>query len=224
MHVFIRWVLAPLARLVYQPVVHGVRNVPARGPVILAANHRAAVDTAVIPIVARRRVAFLGKAEYFSGCGLRGRLVAGFLRGLGYVPVDRGNAAAGLAALAAARKVLAAGGAFAIYPEGTRSLDGRLYRGHTGVAALALSSGAPVVPVALLGTDRVQPVGTRIPRLARVVVRFGEPLEFSRYEGLDGSPTIRRAVTDQIIDAIAELSGLQYVDRYHPRPSEISAA
>jgi 1-acyl-sn-glycerol-3-phosphate acyltransferase len=224
MQFLIRWVLAPLVRLIWRPRVIGARRVPATGPVILAANHRAAVDTAVIPLVTPRPVAFLGKAEYFTSRSVKGRLVARFLGALGYVPVDRGNAKAGLAALDAGRTVLRAGGAFGIYPEGTRSLDGRLHRGHTGVASLALSTGALVVPVALLGTDKVQPKGKRMPRLAPVEVRFGEPLDFSRYEGLEGSAAIRRAVTDEIMDAIAELSGQVYVDRYHRRPGEPQAA
>ncbi|SFN21009.1 1-acyl-sn-glycerol-3-phosphate acyltransferase [Pseudonocardia ammonioxydans] len=224
MQLLIRYVLAPLVRMLWRPRVHGADRIPLDGPVILAANHRAAIDTAFIPLVAPRRVAFLGKAEYFVGRGVRGRLTAAFLRALGYVPVDRGNARAGLAALAAGREVLEAGGAFGIYPEGTRSLDGRLYRGHTGVASLALSTGAVVVPVGLRGTERVQPVGRLLPRLARVEIRFGTPLEFSRYEGLDGAPAIRRAVTDEIMDAIAELSGQTYVDSYHRRPDELRDA
>ncbi|MER7437990.1 lysophospholipid acyltransferase family protein [Pseudonocardia alni] len=224
MQLFIRYVLAPLVRLVWRPRVRGADRIPATGPVILAANHRAAVDTAFIPLVAPRRVAFLGKAEYFTGRGLRGRLMAAFLGALGYIPVDRSNARAGLAALAAGREVLERGGAFGIYPEGTRSLDGKLHRGHTGVASLALSTGAVVVPVGLIGTERVQPVGRLIPRLARVEIRFGRPLEFSRYEGLEGAPAIRRAVTDEIMDAIADLSGQIYVDSYHRRPDDSAAA
>lgn len=224
MQLFIRYVLAPLVRLVWRPRVRGADRIPATGPVILAANHRAAVDTAFIPLVAPRKVAFLGKAEYFTGRGLRGRLMAAFLGALGYIPVDRSNARAGLAALAAGRKVLERGGAFGIYPEGTRSLDGKLHRGHTGVASLALSTGAVVVPVGLIGTERVQPVGRLFPRLARVEIRFGRPLEFSRYEGLEGAPAIRRAVTDEIMDAIADLSGQIYVDSYHRRPDDSAAA
>lgn len=224
MQLFIRYVLAPLVRLVWRPRVRGADRIPATGPVILAANHRAAVDTAFIPLVAPRRVAFLGKAEYFTGRGLRGRLMAAFLGALGYIPVDRSNARAGLAALAAGREVLERGGAFGIYPEGTRSLDGKLHRGHTGVASLALSTGAVVVPVGLIGTERVQPVGRLFPRLARVEIRFGRPLEFSRYEGLEGAPAIRRAVTDEIMDAIADLSGQIYVDSYHRRPDDSAAA
>ncbi|MCF7552113.1 1-acyl-sn-glycerol-3-phosphate acyltransferase [Pseudonocardia sp. WMMC193] len=223
MQFLIRWVLAPLVRFIWRPRVVGAARVPTTGPVIFAANHRAAVDTAVIPLVTPRPVAFLGKAEYFTSRTLKGRLVARFLTALGYVPVDRGNAKAGLAALDAGRTVLRAGGAFGIYPEGTRSLDGRLHRGHTGVASLALSTGAVVVPVALLGTEKVQPVGRRIPRVAPVEVRFGEPLDFSRYDGLEGSAAIRRAVTDEVMDAIAELSGQVYVDRYHQRPGTQAA-
>jgi 1-acyl-sn-glycerol-3-phosphate acyltransferase len=163
LHLLIRSLLAPPARLLYRPVVRGADNIPERGPVLLAANHHAAVDTAVLGVVSPRSVKFLGKAEYFAGRGVKGRLFAGFLSALGYVPVERGNAKAGLAALEAARTVLDAGGVFGIYPEGTRSLDGRLHRGHTGVAALALATGAVVVPVALSGTEKVQPVGKRIP-------------------------------------------------------------
>jgi 1-acyl-sn-glycerol-3-phosphate acyltransferase len=224
MQFLIRWVLAPLVRFVWRPRVHGARGVPLHGPVIFASNHRAAVDTAVIPLVTPRPVAFLGKAEYFTGCGIKGKLLARFLTALGYVPVDRANAKAGLAALEAGRRVLEQGGAFGIYPEGTRSLDGRLHRGHTGVASLALSTGAVVVPVALLGTDKVQPVGAKLPRIAPVEVRFGRPLDFSRYEGLENSAAIRRAVTDEIMDAIAELSGAEYVDSYHRRPGDKAAA
>jgi 1-acyl-sn-glycerol-3-phosphate acyltransferase len=223
LQLFVRFVLAPLARLLYRPAVHGVKRVPLHGPVIFAANHRAALDTGVITFVTPRQVKFLGKAEYFTGTGLKGRFIAGFLSGLGYVPVERGNAQAGLAALEAARTVLDGGGAFGIYPEGTRSLDGRLHRGHTGVGALALATGAVVVPVALIGTEHLQPGGKRIPRLAKITVRFGEPLDFARYDGLDSSPAIRRSVTDEIMYAILELSEQEYVDKYHKRPGQDAA-
>lgn len=219
MQLLVRWVLAPLALLLYRPVVEGADRVPRRGPVIIAANHRAAVDTAAIALTAGRSVSFLGKAEYFAGRGLKGRAFGSFLRALGYVPVDRANARAGLAALLVARSVLRAGGAFAIYPEGTRSLDGRLHRGHTGVATLALDTGALVVPVALLGTERLQPAGARVPRLRPITVRYGTPLDFTRYEGLASSYVIRRAVTDEVMDAIAALSQQEYVDSYHVRPA-----
>ncbi|MEC3979732.1 lysophospholipid acyltransferase family protein [Amycolatopsis sp. H20-H5] len=220
---FVRFVLGPLARALYRPEVLGLGNVPRDGALILAPNHRAALDTGVITFVTPRQVKFLGKAEYFVGKGVKGRFMAGFLGGLGYVPVERGNAQAGLAALEAARKVLDAEGAFAIYPEGTRSLDGRLHRGHTGVAALALATGAKVVPVALTGTEGLQPEGKRIPRRVKITVTFGEPLDFSRYEGQDSSPAIRRSVTDEIMYALLELSGQEYVDRYHKRPDQDAA-
>ncbi|WP_410656274.1 lysophospholipid acyltransferase family protein [Amycolatopsis sp. lyj-112] len=219
----VRYVLGPLVRALYRPEIRGAENVPATGPVLLAPNHRAALDTGVITFTTTRQVKFLGKAEYFTGRGLRGKMMAGFLGGLGYVPVERGNAQAGLAALEAARKVLDAGGAFAIYPEGTRSLDGRLHRGHTGVAALALATGAKVVPVALSGTENLQPPGKRIPRRTKITVTYGTPLDFSRYEGQDSSPAIRRSVTDEIMYTILELSGQEYVDSYHKRPDQSAA-
>jgi 1-acyl-sn-glycerol-3-phosphate acyltransferase len=214
----VRHVLAPLVRLVYRPRVAGLEHVPADGPVIIAANHRAVLDTAVISLVVRRQVRFLGKAEYFTGRGLRGRLMAAFVDALGFVPVERGNAHAGLAALNAGQTVLNSGGVFAIYPEGTRSLDGRLYRGHTGVAVLTLTTGAPVVPVALSGTEKLMPRGGRIPRFARVGVRFGEPLDFSGVT--ERHQRARRAVTDEVMAAIRELSQQEYVDSYHRRPEE----
>ncbi|GAB3467962.1 lysophospholipid acyltransferase family protein [Actinophytocola sediminis] len=218
LHQLVRYVLAPLARLVYRPTVRGLANVPVDGPVILAANHRAVLDTAVISLVVRRRVRFLGKAEYFTARGVRGRLMAVAMSGLGYIPVERGNAHAGLAALNAGQQVLNAGGVFAIYPEGTRSLDGRLYRGHTGVAVLAFTTGAPVVPVALTGTERLMPRGGRIPRPAKVTVRFGEPMDFSGWT--EHNLRARRAATDEVMAAIQELSRQEYVNSYHRRPDE----
>ncbi|WP_291408020.1 1-acyl-sn-glycerol-3-phosphate acyltransferase [Actinophytocola sp.] len=198
--------------------MEGLSNVPASGPVIIAANHRAVLDTAVISLVVRRQVRFLGKAEYFTGRGLRGRLMAAFVDALGFVPVERGNAHAGLAALNAGQNALNAGGVFAIYPEGTRSRDGRLHRGHTGVAVLALTTGAPVVPVALFGTEKLMPRGGKIPRPARVAVRFGEPLDFTAVT--ERNLRARRAVTDEVMAAIRELSQQEYVNTYHRRPDE----
>lgn len=220
LQLLIRWIAAPLARLLYRPVVTGTEYLPREGPVIIAANHLSAIDTAVIGLVAPRPVVFLGKVEYFTGPGLRGRLMASFVRALGFVPVDRDNAHAAVSSLAVASRVLNAGEVFAIYPEGTRSLDGKLYKGHTGVAQLALVSGAPVVPVAITGTDRVLPVDRKIPRIAPISVRFGRPIDFGRYTGLEASPAIRRAVTDEIMYAIMELSGQTYDDRYLRYPGQ----
>jgi 1-acyl-sn-glycerol-3-phosphate acyltransferase len=214
----IRGVLAPAAKAIYRPNVEGLANVPRRGAVILAGNHLSFIDSVVIPLVAGRPVAFLAKSEYFQGRKPRQRLVGGLLGALGHVPVERGAGRASLAALDVATSVLTAGGAFGIYPEGTRSLDGRLHRGHTGVAQLALTTGAPVVPLALIGTNEMMPVGAKIPRTSPVTVRFGAPLNFARYDGLADSPVVRRSVTDEIMYAILELSGQEYVDAYHKRP------
>ena len=211
-------VLAPATKLIYRPVVEGRENVPQTGKVILASNHLAAVDSAVIPLLAGRPVAFLAKAEYFESRKLRQRAFGAFLGALGHVPVRRGQGRAALAALDVATEVLTRGDAFGIYPEGTRSLDGRLHRGHTGVAQLALTTGAKVVPVGIIGTEKMQPVGTRVPRICPITIRFGRPLDFARYEGLAESPVIRRSVTDEIMYAIMELSGQEYVDAYHQRP------
>jgi 1-acyl-sn-glycerol-3-phosphate acyltransferase len=189
----------------------GREHLPADGAVILASNHLSFIDSVVIRLAAPRRVTFLAKAEYFTGRGLRGRLVRWFFTAVGSVPVPRGEHRAAQAALDTAREVLAGGNVFGIYPEGTRSLDGRLYRGRTGVGWLALSSGAPVVPVALDGTDRLQPVGKRIPRPQRVTVRFGRPLTFA---GDAASARDRRVVTDAVMRSIGDLSGQERADRF----------
>jgi 1-acyl-sn-glycerol-3-phosphate acyltransferase len=209
----LRWVAWLAARVWFRPVVTGMERVPARGPVILAINHLAVIDSFVVALLVPRRVAFLAKAEYFER-----RMTSVAFRALGAVPVRRQHSRAALASLEVAGEVLARGDAFAIHPEGTRSVDGRLHRGRTGVATLALESGARVVPVAVVGTDRAQPVGKRFPRPRKIAVRFGEPLDFSRYQGMEGSPAIRRAITDEIMSAILDLSGQEYVDRYHQLP------
>jgi 1-acyl-sn-glycerol-3-phosphate acyltransferase len=191
--------------------VEGREHLPAHGPVIVASNHLSFIDSVVIRLAAPRRVVFLAKDEYFTGRGPRGRVVRWFFTAIGSVPVSRGQHRAAVGALDTARQVLAAGGVFGIYPEGTRSLDGRLYRGRTGVAWLALTTGATVVPVALTGTDRLQPVGARLPRPHRVTVRFGAPLRFT---GDPAQARTRRAVTDEVMLAIGELSGQERADRY----------
>lgn len=190
-----------------RPVVEGAHHVPRHGRVILASNHLAFVDSVVIALVAPRRVHFLAKAEYFDHWRTRW-----FFEAVGSVPVRRGAHHAAQAALDAAREVLDADRAFGIYPEGTRSRDGRLHRGHTGVAWLALTTGAPVVPVALRGTAALEPVGRRVPRLGRVAVRFGAPM---RFPGRACVPGDRRAVTDKIMDAIGALSGQERATTYH---------
>jgi 1-acyl-sn-glycerol-3-phosphate acyltransferase len=191
--------------------VEGREHLPGEGAVILASNHLSFIDSVVIRLAAPRRVMFLTKDEYFIKPGLRGRIMRWFFTAVGSVPVSRGSHRAAQAALDTAREVLAGGNVFGIYPEGTRSLDGKLYRGRTGVGWLALTTGAPVVPVALEGTERLQPVGKRLPRPHRVTVRFGAPLTFT---GDPKSPRARRAVTDEVMLAIAELSGQERADRF----------
>ncbi|MDX3663783.1 lysophospholipid acyltransferase family protein [Streptomyces sp. ID05-26A] len=216
-------VVARTARLVYRPVVDGLENIPTDGPVILAANHLSFIDSVVIPMVVPRRVSFLAKAEYFTGTGLKGSLSRRFFSSLGHVPVHRGKGRDARAALDTAAEILARGDAFAIYPEGTRSLDGMLHRGRTGVARMALESGAPVIPVGIIGTDKVQPVGSRFPKIVPVTVRFGEPLDFSRYDGMQDSLPVLRSVTDEIIYRILDLSGQEYVDAYQKTPEKAPA-
>lgn len=215
-----RAVVAPLARLLWRPRVVGRANVPKRGAVILASNHRSFIDSPAITLLAPRKVSFLAKQEYFTGSGLRGALSRTFFSGIGAIGVERGAGAAAQQALDLGLARLDAGEAFAIYPEGTRSLDGRLYKGRTGVAWLALTSGAPVVPVALTGTEDVQPVGSRLPRLAKVRVEFGEPLDLSGF-GPASSGRARRQATDAVTAAIQALSGQELAGTYNEPPRTI---
>ncbi|MCW7940995.1 acyl-phosphate glycerol 3-phosphate acyltransferase [Streptomyces hygroscopicus] len=212
--VLIKAVLAPIMRLMFRPRVEGAEHIPADGPVILAGNHLTFIDSIVLPVVTKRQVFFIGKDEYVTGKGLKGRLMAWFFTGVGMIPVDRDGASGGVAALMTGRRVLEEGRIFGIYPEGTRSPDGRLYRGRTGIARLTLMTGAPVVPFAMIGTDKLQPGGRGMPRPGRVTVRFGEAMEFSRYEGMDRDRYVLRAVTDSVMTEVMRLSGQEYVDMY----------
>jgi 1-acyl-sn-glycerol-3-phosphate acyltransferase len=207
-------VLGPLLRLLFRPDVRGLANVPATGPVILACNHLSFSDSIFTPLVVSRRVTFVAKAEYFTGKGLKGRLMRWFFSSTGTIPVDRSGGKAAQAALDTLLRVLREGGVAGIYPEGTRSPDGRLFRGKTGVARLALESGALVVPVALLNTDEIQPTGTRIPAIKRVRMRVGVPLDFTRYANARGDRFVERAITDEIMYELMALSGRPYVDVY----------
>jgi 1-acyl-sn-glycerol-3-phosphate acyltransferase len=202
-----RFVLRPLFRLLFRPHVTGRENVPATGPFILASNHLSFIDSMVIPLLAPRRVGYLAKAEYFTGSGVGGWLSRTMFTALGALPVERQTHRAAQEALDTAMSVLREGGGFGIYPEGTRSRDGRLHRGKTGVAWLALSADCPVVPVGVSGTDRIQPIGASWPRPVRCSVTFGEPLTFPGHRGMAGNNRARREVTDRIMEAIAELSG-----------------
>lgn len=214
-----RFVVAPLARMIYRPHVEGKAFVPKSGPVIFASNHLSFIDSVVIPIAAPRAVHFLAKSSYFDGHGVSGWLSREFFTAIGAVPVQRGAGQAALDALDQQRRLLDEGKAVALYPEGTRSLDGRLYKGRTGVAFLALQSGAPVVPVGLIGTDDVMPVGARVPSLKhRVTVRFGRPLHVSSH-GSAESGRARRLATDEIMSAIHALSGQELAHAYNELPA-----
>jgi 1-acyl-sn-glycerol-3-phosphate acyltransferase len=206
-YVLAHFVLRPLFLLVFRPHVTGRENVPLTGPVILASNHLSFIDSIAIPLMAPRKVSYLAKAEYFTGSGVGGWFSKMLFTGLAALPVERETSRAAQAALDTALSVLKDGGAFGIYPEGTRSRDGRLARGKTGVAWLALTADCPVVPVAVAGTDKVQPVGARWPRPHRISVTFGEPITFPEQRGQAGKGVARRVVTDRIMLAIAALSG-----------------
>lgn len=209
-----RVMVGPISGVLFRLWSRGVENIPAEGPAILASNHLSFSDSVFLPLVVPRRIVFLAKADYFTGKGFKGRITAGFMRGVGTIPVDRGGGRAGEAALQTGIRVLEEGDLFGIYPEGTRSPDGRLYRGKTGVARLAIESGAPVIPVAMVGTDKAQPIGQRLPRLHRVGVLIGEPLDFSRYAGMENDRFVLRTATDEIMLALMRLSGQEYVAMY----------
>ncbi|WP_328297404.1 1-acyl-sn-glycerol-3-phosphate acyltransferase [Streptomyces sp. NBC_00435] len=207
-------ILGPLLRLLFRPRIEGLENIPADGAAIVAGNHLSFSDHFLMPAILKRRITFLAKAEYFTGPGLKGRLTAAFFRSAGQIPVDRSGKDAGQAALREGLGVLSKGELLGIYPEGTRSHDGRLYKGKVGVAAMALGAGVPVVPCAMVGTFEIQPPGQKIPSIRRVTIRFGQPLDFSRYAGMERERAVLRAVTDEIMYEILALSGQEYVDRY----------
>ncbi|HEX3614570.1 MAG TPA: lysophospholipid acyltransferase family protein [Sporichthyaceae bacterium] len=208
------FLLGPPLRAAFRPWVQGAENIPAKGPAILASNHLAFCDSFFLPLVVSRRITFVAKEEYFTGTGVKGRFSAGFFRGVGQIPINRSGGSASDGALAAGMSVLGRGDLFGIYPEGTRSPDGRLYRGRTGVARLALQAGVPVLPVAMVDTDKVQPPGQVVPKIARVGVRIGAPLDFSRYAGLEDDRFVLRSITDELMYELMQLSGQEYVDIY----------
>jgi 1-acyl-sn-glycerol-3-phosphate acyltransferase len=220
---FMKWIaLGPWLRIFFRPRVDGAENVPATGPAILASNHLSYTDWMFMPLTLPRRVTFVAKAEYFNSPGLKGWFQKKFFSGAGQVPIDRSGASAAEGALSSARAILERGDLFGIYPEGTRSHDGRLYRGKTGVARLALETGAPVIPVAVLGTDVVAPPGKKFGTFTRPGVRFGTPLAFSRHEGMENDRYILRAITDESMYEIMQLSGQEYVDLYAAKAKELS--
>lgn len=209
-------VFGPLLRILFRPRIEGLENIPEEGAAIIAGNHLSFSDHFLMPAILPRRITFLAKAEYFTGPGLKGRLTAAFFHSVGQIPVDRSGKGAGQAAIDEGLGVLRKGELLGIYPEGTRSHDGRLYKGRVGVAAMALGAGVPVIPCAMLGTFELQPPGRKVPRLGRVTIRFGKPLEFSRFAVVQKERTALRAVADEIMHEILQLSGQEYVDMYAP--------
>ncbi|WP_165988116.1 1-acyl-sn-glycerol-3-phosphate acyltransferase [Streptomyces sp. YIM 98790] len=203
-------------KVTFRPWVEGREHVPATGPAILASNHLSFSDSFFLPAVLDRRITFIAKQEYFTTPGVKGRLTAAFFKGVGQLPVDRsGIRGAGEAAIQAGIEVLRRGELFGIYPEGTRSPDGRLYRGKPGgLARVALATGAPVIPVAMINTEKIQPPGKVIPKLMRPGIRFGAAMDFSRYQGMEKDRFVLRSVTDEVMYAIMKLSGQEYVDIY----------
>jgi 1-acyl-sn-glycerol-3-phosphate acyltransferase len=203
-------------RLAFRPWVEGIENIPKEGPAILASNHLSFSDSFFLPAMLDRKITFIAKAEYFTSPGVKGKLTAAFFKGVGQLPVDRsGGRGAGEAAVKSGLAVLERGELFGIYPEGTRSPDGRLYRGKPGgLARVALASGAPVIPVAMIDTEKIQPPGKVMPKLMRPGIRIGKPMDFNRYRGMENDRYILRSVTDEVMYEIMKLSGQEYVDIY----------
>ena len=207
-------VLGPILKLLFRPWVEGMENLPEDGAAILASNHLSFSDSIFLPLMVPRRITFLAKAEYFTGRGIKGKLTKGFFAGVGQVPIDRSGGRASEGALRKGLEILNSGELLGLYPEGTRSPDGRLYRGKTGIARMALEAGVPVIPVAMINTFDIQPQGKIMPRIMRVGIRIGEPLDFSRYEGMSGDRFVLRSITDEIMYELMQLSGQEYVDTY----------
>lgn len=208
------FVLGPVLKVLFRPWTKGLDNLPVEGPAVLASNHLSFSDSIFMPLMVPRPVVFLAKSDYFTGRGLKGRLTAAFFKLTNQLPMDRSGGAASAGSLQTGVEVLNDGGLLGIYPEGTRSPDGRLYRGKVGVAKLVLTANVPVIPVAMIGTDKVQPIGRRIPTIRRLGVIFGEPMDFSRYQGMADDRFVQRSVTDEIMYELMRLSGQEYVDAY----------
>jgi 1-acyl-sn-glycerol-3-phosphate acyltransferase len=217
-------VVGPILLSIFRPWVVGLENVPRSGPVVLASNHLSFIDSIFLPLVVPRPVVFLAKSEYFTGKGLKGWATRVFFQAAGQLPIDRSGGKASEASLNTGLKVLTDGSILGIYPEGTRSPDGKLYRGRTGVARMVLESGVPVVPVAMIGTEHVMPIGTRLPKVRRIGIIIGEPIDFTRFEGMEGDRFVLRSVTDELVYRLRGLSGQEYVDVYASSVKEQRAA
>jgi 1-acyl-sn-glycerol-3-phosphate acyltransferase len=213
--------LGPWLKILFRPWAEGQENIPASGGVILASNHLSFSDSFYLALVAKRPMAYLAKSDYFTGKGIKGYLTKSFMRGVGQLPVDRSGGRASEAAILTALQVLNAGDILGIYPEGTRSPNGILYRGKTGLARMALEAKVPIIPVAMINTYEIQPPGKIRPRLKRVGIRVGKPLMFDRYEGLEDDRFVLRSVTDEVMYELMTLSGQEYVDMYATRAKEL---
>lgn len=207
-------IAGPLTKMIFRPWIVGAENIPREGGVILASNHLSFIDSVILPLMIQRRVYFLAKSEYFTGKGLKGWLTKNFMLATGQLPIDRSGGQASEASLVTGLGVLDKGNVLGIYPEGTRSPDGLLYRGRTGVARMILESGAIVLPVAMIDTDKAMPIGSTMPKIRRIGTIIGEPLDFSRFQGMQSDRFILRSVTDEIIYELNALSGQTYVDVY----------
>ncbi|HEX3786786.1 MAG TPA: lysophospholipid acyltransferase family protein [Pseudonocardiaceae bacterium] len=212
--------IGPVLRLFFRPSIEGLENIPDTGGAVLASNHLAVADSFFLPLMVPRRVTFLAKREYFTQSGIKGRLKKLFFSSMGQVPIDRSSGAAAQAALDTGVRLLTSGHLLGIYPEGTRSPDGRLYKGKTGMARMVLQSKVPVIPVVMVGTDKANPIGSKMWRPHRIRIKVGPLLDFSRYDGLAGDRFVERSLTDEIMYALMEMSGQDYVDVYAAKVKE----
>jgi 1-acyl-sn-glycerol-3-phosphate acyltransferase len=208
------FVLGPILQIIFRPWIRGKHHVPKTGGAILASNHLSFSDSIFLPLKVTRPVTFLAKSDYFTGKGIKGAVTRWFFKATGQLPIDRSGGKASEDSLNTGLGVLERGLLLGIYPEGTRSPNGKLYRGRTGIARMALESGAPVIPVAMIDTEKVQAIGQSLPRVRRVGVVMGEPLDFSRFAGMEGERAVLRAVTDRIVYEVMRLSGQEYEDVY----------
>lgn len=207
-------IVGPIVRGLFRPWITGAENVPKQGAAILASNPLSVMDSVFLPLMLERRMSFLAKSEYFTGKGIKGWATKQFMTGTGQIAIDRSGGSASEAALNTALQVVGRGDLLGIYPEGTRSPDGRMYKGRTGIARMALVSKVPVVPVVMVDTAEVLPIGSKRPRIMRIGIVIGEPLDFSRYEGLEDDRFVLRSVTDEIMVALQRIAGQEYVDEY----------
>ncbi len=217
-------VIGPVLRVFFRPWITGHERIPARGGAILASNHLSFSDSIFLPLMVSRRITFPAKKEYFTGKGVKGWATKMFFTTTGQIPIDRSGGEASMVAVRTGLKFLRRGELFGIYPEGTRSPDGKLYRGKTGMARMALEAGVPIIPVAMIDTDKAQPTGQKIPNLHQIGVKIGQPMDFSQYSGQEEDRAVLRTITDEVMSALASLSGQEYVNEYAAVVKERTAA